>query len=508
MRHVVVILGNTDGDLLRSALFLVFRVLVIYCLRVHRKPAPGAVLHLVLDEVVRQIFADREVVQHVPFHVAARVNAPDLRHQHRLTVPVEPEGLVQLFRIDIVEQRAHLDVCVGRAVEGQHERYFGRFYTVCHCLRPGLVHGEILFPVRADAVGIVREYRVHAGVRQQLALTAYHPLVVGQIISVYRLVPEIPGAGLPDRVGIIVLRFGILIDGCLGVGRGGAAADVPGPVEHCHCPVFPQRPHVFICERFPPQTVGEYPGIRQHFVGIYKAVFRNDVFLRRRVVLVVTLRVAGLERFFGFLSGEGDRQLEIQLVLHSVFVAEAVSVFVIFPRDAVTAHVSVGLMDQEQILARGLRIVREHELAGAVVLDLFNEFGGNWFRPRGGREIFVPPVNGQSRPTFIQPHGAHLVHESDDLFSHVEPHSKGTGTRVDPVQPGGASAGVVRGGRRPGIYFGSSGRGGDRQRHSQQAQQPEPSSTAARSAPVFFDSCFFFLVHINLCPRSGLISSF
>ena len=191
---------------------------------------------------------------------------------------------------------------------------------------------------------------------------------------------------------VIVQRLRMCLDRLLGVGRRRTAADVPGPVEHRHRFVFTHRADVFIREGFASERVGKHPGIRQHFMGVDQAVSGDNILFRRRMVLAVRLRHAGLERFFRLFSRKHHLQFKVQLVLHAVFVAKPVLRIVFRPVYAFDARLACRFMYQKQILSRALRIVREHKLASASVFDRVVEFGGNRLRRDRRFEVLVPAV--------------------------------------------------------------------------------------------------------------------
>ena len=287
---VIVVLGDTDGDLLHNTGFFFLLILVVDLLGVHGEPAPVGVLGL-LHQIGGLTCAEGEEAGDLLIgQRRARVKAVLHGHEHGLIVPVEPQLLPLTRAEDVQVEHLHLGAGVGLVPEGQHEGDLGGLYAVLHGIRPGIEQGGVACEPGIDAVGVIRKHHVHACVGQQLALLSLHPRIVAAVVAVDGLVPESGKVADLAPQGVIVVPHGLGVLGgqLLHVHRivSAGAADVPRPVEHGEGLILLEVAHVGVGEGHAAEAVGEDPRIGHDLMGIDEAVRGDDVGIGGSVVAV------------------------------------------------------------------------------------------------------------------------------------------------------------------------------------------------------------------------------
>ena len=281
MMDIVVVLSDTDGNLLYITTFLLFLILIMEGLGIHRQPAPAGIVGFV-NKIGGFTCAEGEVTGDLLVGQGGdRVKAILHGHEHGLLIPVEPGLGPLVLTEDIQIQHLHLGASGRLIPKGEHEGNLRSLDTILHGIRPRAHEGGIAIAPSMGAVGVVGEDHVHTRVGKQFTLSSLYPTVVSAVVAVDRLIPE--GNDVPQLCpqGVVIVPHGLGVLGgeLLHIDRlvPGGAADVPGPVEHGQGLILAGIANLLVGQGHASQTVGEHPGIGHNLVGVDQAIRRNDI---------------------------------------------------------------------------------------------------------------------------------------------------------------------------------------------------------------------------------------
>ena len=408
---VAVVDGHADGGLLHGLALEALGVLVVGDLRVGSQPAPVADLSA-LDLVSRLTRAPGKEVFDLLVEVGACADVSVVSHEHGLFVPVEPKVL-ELTRAEDI-QVEHLDLlaaAVGGA-EGQEEGHLGNIHRAVGLgVVPGLHERGVAGLPGIRAVGVIGEDGIHPRVGQQLGVAAEHPGIVGTVVAVEGLVPEVGGSASlgPGLMIVIADGFGVLQNEIVDVeGLGEGQIHVPRPVEHGNGLVLLDPAHILKGEGLTAETIGEDPGVGHDLVGVDQVV-GGHLPLGRRCMLAVDGILGALDLAEGLHRGlgKGNRNLPGGRLLHAALIGVGVAHGGgHLPRAQAAAR---ELVDADEVLPRGLLVEGEHGVTVVgVLLDLL---GGHGSLFAGGVEVGIPLVEGQGQVDGLVPPGGHTEGE-------------------------------------------------------------------------------------------------
>ena len=115
VRHVVMVHGNADRDLLGRLVAPLFLGAVIDRLRIGMQPSPLSDIGLTVQQVCRLPRPEGKEISDLTGHRAG------VRHQHGLVIQIVPQLLIDAVLIDIIVQRPELGLAAAVVPEGQEE---------------------------------------------------------------------------------------------------------------------------------------------------------------------------------------------------------------------------------------------------------------------------------------------------------------------------------------------------------------------------------------------------
>ncbi len=385
MRHIVVVHGDADRNLLRGLVAPLLHRAVVDRLRVGVQPSPLPDSSPTAQEIGRLSAPEGKELPDFGGHGGA------VCHQHGLVVQIVPQLLIGAVLVDVVVQRPDLGLAVAVVSERQKEGNLRHVYAVLRCFTPVFKQRMVGTLPCHGAVGVVIEHNIHACVRQQLCLLAENPLVRGTVVAVDRLVPEaVMPRSLPCSVVIVVLCIRILFKQ---FGRIGCALLtqllVPCPVKQCQRLALAHGTYVVIGQRLAPQPVGKHPCVRHGGIVVEQTVLRDDCLPGRCFRVLLFRRKIGKALFR--LGGKVDGQAQVELFLGAADIHQSAGHAVAF--HCPHADLSARLADHDIVFPG--RLCVKGQFRHAVVGQRIKKSSRNRLACLGSRMIPVPLIQGE-----------------------------------------------------------------------------------------------------------------